>query len=122
MARIILAGTDGPSIAVLAAELEAEGHEVVKASDGYDAYGLASTADLVFIEMDLPVYSGFDLCAMLRSDPDMPPGLPLVLFTDENLDPRRMERARATCRFPKTHGTGDLRDLLAALLGEKARA
>ncbi|MBP8131000.1 MAG: response regulator transcription factor [Candidatus Hydrogenedentes bacterium] len=122
MARIVIASTDGPSVAILSAELTAEGHDVAEALDGQDAYGMACDADLMFIDPNLPVFDGLELCAMIRSDPELPAALPLVLLASDAVDARKLESAGASCCFPKIHPAHELRELLAALLGEKARA
>lgn len=122
MARIVIASTDGPSVAILAAELTGEGHDVVESNNGQDAYSMACTADMMFIDPSLPVFSGLELCAMIRSDPEAPSAFPIVLLATDAVDVRKVESAGATCCFPKVHTVQEVRDLLADLLREKARA
>jgi CheY-like chemotaxis protein len=118
MARILLAGSDSASIQTLAAEVMGEGHEARIATDGQEAYELAleTLPDLVVLETALPVFNGFETCQMLRSDPSIPPTLPVVLLSSEEPDRRQMERVGATESLAKVHLAADLRELLSRLL------
>jgi len=122
MATILLATGDTGLYDVFAAELGGEGHDVIWATDGREAYDLAleQSPDLVFLDVSLPIFNALETCTMLRGDPDVPTTLPVVLLSDEDLDPHKIEKARATRLFPRTHLVQALRDLLAAHLGPEA--
>lgn len=123
MARIVIASQDVGVLAVLAAEVEAEGHEVVEAMNGQDALDIATTRDVdcLFLDLALSIFNGIETCQILRSDPALPASLPIVLVTDEDIDPHTRDRARITTVLPKTHHIHEVRDLLARHLGAKAR-
>lgn len=123
MAQIVIASEDLGVLAVLAAEVAAEGHDVIEVMNGQDALDSVSPngADLVFLDRSLPIFNGIEVCQMLREDPDLPPSLPIILVTDEDLDSHTRERARITVVLAKTHSMHEVRDLLARYLGAKAR-
>ena len=52
-------------------QLQRAGYEVYRASDGRDALQQAKLVlpDVVFLDVDLPVLSGIDVCKQLRSEP-----------------------------------------------------
>ncbi len=118
MARILVATSDTKLYDTLDAELSGDGHEVVWGAEGNEAYQLALSAppDLVFLDQHLSVFDGFEVCGLLRGDPEVPRELPVILLSDEEIDPHRLEKVRATCRFPKTHLVQELRDLIAKYL------
>lgn len=116
MATILLASEDARCTDMLAAELGAEGHRVISAGTGQEAYeaALAESPALVFLDMTLAVFNGLETCRMLRDDPAVPPKLPIYLLIGAPLDPRTVEKAGLSGCFPKTHETQQVRDLLAA--------
>lgn len=122
MAKIVLATSDTRLYDVFSAEIAAFGHEVFWASTGQEAYELVLTqaADAVLLDMQLPVFNAFETCEMLRGDPEVPAKLPVVLLTDEDIDPHKFERSRLSLVFPKTHLAQALNEALVSLLGAKA--
>lgn len=123
MARILIASEDVGLLAVLSAEVAAEGHEVLEAMDGRDAVELSTSqgVDLVFLDFALPIFNGIEVCKLLRADPDLPSNLPVILVTNEDIDVHTRDRTRITELLPKAHLMHDVRDLLAEHLGAKAR-
>jgi len=122
MARILLANDDSLGAELIALTLSAEGHEVLSAMNGFDAYQTAvhDDPDLVILEAQMPIYSGFEICEMLRNDPAVPPDLPIIFVTTGDEDRRRMERVGVTDILPTTAVSSELRDLLVKHLGVKA--
>jgi CheY-like chemotaxis protein len=118
MARILLATGDAALQTILEAELGGEGHEVTWVTDGKEAYdtALASVPDLVFLDLSLPIFNGLETCVMMREDPELPPRMPIVLVTDEEVNVRLLEKYRVTELFPKTHAAHELCDLAVKLL------
>jgi len=118
MAIVLIATMDSVVFDTLSAEVAGEGHEVLWASNGQDAYDqtLSRKPDLLFVENALPIFNGFELVALLRGDPDVPPALPVLLIGDDAVEPHRFERSGFTAQFPKTHGYFELREVLAAHL------
>ena len=103
-------------------QLRWSGTTVVSASSGNKGLELVETEspDVVILDIGLPVFNGFETCALLRGDPEVPAELAVVLLTDEALEPHRVEKVRATRVFAKTHLGQSLRDLLVAYLDPKA--
>ena len=115
MAKILIAGEDAVATEILSAEILAEGYEVLLVPDGYQAVEqtLERKPELVFVEPSLPIFSGYEVCSMLRKDPDVPAGLPIVFIVSLDADLRRIEKVGATACLAKLHAAWELRDLLA---------
>ena len=118
MGVIVIAGEDGAALAILEAELEALGHDVVQAANGQDAYEavLAAPAAMAFLEAAMPVFNGLETCAMLRGDPDVPATMPIILLTSPDSDQRAAERAGATGQLRKAHEAWEVQELLSEYL------
>ena len=118
MARILIADDQTDTVSVLSAEIEAEGHEVSVALTGIEAYerALATAPDVVFLGPSLAVHDGYETCAMMRADPDVPARVPILMLGSTDLDQRRIERSGASGSFPREHGAAELRELLSTLL------
>ena len=115
MATILIATMDGTEFGILSSEVEGEGHEVLWASDGQEAVNLTLTRHpvMVFVDLSLPVYDGFEVAEMLRGDPDVPRDLPVLALCDDAIEPHRFDRSGFTAQFPKKHAHQDVRELLA---------
>jgi len=115
MATILIAGEDTGRLAILESELSAEGHDVITAANGQDAYDRtrAAAPEAVFLELNMPVFNGYETCRLLRDDPDVPPGLPIIIFTSTDLNERAMAKAGPTDRLAKHHQAYELRELLS---------
>lgn len=115
MAQVLIATEDAALYYVLSAECEGEGHTALWAAQGHEAYQMALTEapDLVFLDVALAYFNGYELCEMLRADPHVPGGLPIFLLADDYLNPQVLSRIRATGMFSKTHSAHEIRELLA---------
>lgn len=115
MATILIATMDSGVYDILSAEVEGEGHDVLWATDGKDAIDLTVERRpvTVFLEPELPIFSGFEVAEILRGDPDVPRDLPLLVLCDEPIEPHRFERSGFTSQFPKAHAHQQLREVLA---------
>lgn len=120
MSTVLIATIDSTLFDTLSAEVAGEGHTVIWAGDGQDAYNLAleQRPDIVFTEEELPIFNGYELAEMLQGDPEVPSALPVYLLANEAPEPHRFARAGFTGRFPREHGYFELRELLAAELRE----
>jgi CheY-like chemotaxis protein len=117
MATVLIATEDSTAFSILSAEIEGEGHSALWACDGQEAVDMAleQKPSLVLLDASLPVYSGFEVVEMLRADPEIPRSLPVLLLTDEAIDPHRFEQAGFTEQFPKTHDHHVMREVLSRL-------
>lgn len=114
MARIIVASEDIQLAGLLAAELSAEGHEVLEAVTGMEVVELACVgADMVFLDVVLPVFDGFETAERLRKDPDVPPRLPIVFVSARELDRRQCDALGISGVLPKEHSAVDVREMAA---------
>ena len=118
MALVLIADEHEDTVGVLSAEIEAEGHDVAIAMSGREACEriAADHPDLVLLGPSLAVQDGYETCALLRADPDVPERLPVLMLGSSDLDRRRMERSGVTASFPREHGSADVRELLARFL------
>ncbi|HIJ65854.1 MAG TPA: response regulator [Candidatus Hydrogenedentes bacterium] len=124
MARILLADDDAASLEVMVLALESEGHEVVQASNGQEAYEytLSYRPDLVFLDVMMPIFDGYETCEMIRNDPEVSETLPIIFLTSVEVDKKKLEKVGASDFLPKRHVITQLRDLLVEHLGPKANA
>ena len=115
MARILAADDDAVSLATLTASLEGDGHEVICADDGLEAYELAlsETPDMVFLSVSLPVFNGYETCRMIRDDPEIAATLPVVFVVSADADHLLMTQAGGTDELPSNHASFEIRDMLA---------
>ncbi len=113
--NILLATGDADAQSVLDAEISSLGHEVVWVTDGLAACDeiLASTPAIVFLDRQLEIFDGLEVCRRLREDPEVPDHLPVFLFTDEDIDVRILEKTGVTAIFPKTHSASEITALLS---------
>ena len=114
MAKVLIATNDSGVLDTLAAEIQGEGHDVQCAADGQEAYAqvLGSCLDLIILDPALPVFDGYETCRILRDDPDVPEGIPILFLTTADTDRRSMERVGGTDSLPKQHETWQVRELL----------
>ncbi|HPO15370.1 MAG TPA: response regulator [Candidatus Hydrogenedentes bacterium] len=118
MAVILIATPDATLQSIFAAEINAQGHALLWALDGKEACDLvlSDQPQLVFLDPTLPIFNAFETCRLLRDDPQSPPGLPIIILSDDDVDSRRLNKCQATACFPKTHLENDLRDLIVKYL------
>ena len=123
MAKILIAGGDYATRDILQLTVEGDGHEVVTADDGLSAQELALTElpDLIILEAAMPIFNGFETCEALRNDPEIPPTLPILILTSEDVDVRKLESVGATDSLSKDGMSVQLSETLVNLLGDKAR-
>ena len=93
--KTVLVVDDDSSIrALLRQELEAAGYTVLEAGDGLEAISLAKgerRPDLVILDVMMPKMNGFEVAAVLRSDPQTG-GLPIIIVSviEDRLRGRRL--------------------------------
>jgi CheY-like chemotaxis protein len=66
---LLLVDDDEAKRYVLATWLRRAGHQVTEVATGSAALDLASSAELVILDVNLPDMSGFDVCRQIKSDP-----------------------------------------------------
>jgi len=80
MNRILVVEDDAAILRGLKDNLEAEGHQVITATDGAAGYRLIQTEapDLVILDLMLPGLSGYEVCRKVREDNH---ALPIMMLT-----------------------------------------
>jgi len=78
--------------------LEADGHEVVSASDGREAVSVAREArpDLILMDLSLPILSGWEATRQLRADPATA-AIPIIAVTAHAMQGDRERALAAGC-------------------------
>ena len=81
-ASILVVDDDRRVVELLTIALNAYGFRVLQASDGEEALRLASRErpDLVVLDVRLPKRSGYEVCEVLRQDPE-DPQLPIIMVS-----------------------------------------
>ena len=117
MARILIAGEDEACLAALAGELTGHGHEVLTAGNGHDAYTftLHDAPDVVILDTGLRVLNGYEVCALIRNDPEISPTLPVIFLTTQDTDIKALQKAGATDTLAKRHEAWEVGELLSRL-------
>jgi CheY-like chemotaxis protein len=85
--RILIADDDPDIIQGLQFLLEKRGHQVMVADNGDSALAQAAALqpEVIFLDVNMPVKSGFQVCEILRAQPHYR-DLPIYLLTGQDLD------------------------------------
>lgn len=100
--------------------LEADGHEVVSASDGREAVSVAREArpDLILMDLSLPILSGWEATRQLRADPATA-AIPIIAVTAHAMQGDRERALAAGCDgfIPKPINEETFASRVASYLG-----
>jgi len=118
--RVLIVDDDPAIRLVCATSLGLDGYEVLEAANGQEALDLAlrGAADVVLLDISMPVLDGFGVAAALRAD-ERTRELPFVFLSGE-LDPHITERgyaAGAAGFFAKPFDPAAIAKALAHLVG-----
>lgn len=95
--------------------VEAEGHELVQAADGYAAQKILAeiVPDIILLDINLPGISGLELARQFKADPRLLP-VPLIATTAQVLVGDRERCLEAGCDdyLPKPLDIRKLREVL----------
>jgi two-component system sensor histidine kinase/response regulator len=83
MLTVLVADDEFAVLEVLSMALEGEGHRVLKAGDGADAWRILTSqpCDVVVCDESMPVMNGHQLLAAMRADPKLAT-LPVILMAE----------------------------------------
>lgn len=99
--------------------VEAEGHELVQAADGYAAQKILAeiVPDIILLDINLPGISGLELARQFKADPRLFP-VPLIATTAQVLVGDRERCLEAGCDdyLPKPLDIRKLREVLRSYL------
>lgn len=96
--RVLLVDDDPLLLEVLTTVLDLEEFEVLAASDGDTALGLATREriDLVVCDVRMPGTDGLEVCRRLKTDPSTA-GVPVILLTGRDTEEGRAAGEAAGC-------------------------
>ncbi len=117
-ARLLVVDDVPENVRLLQAVLEAQGYEVVTATDGAAALELAASAepDLVLLDVMMPPPDGLAVCRRLRDRPDTAV-LPVIMLTaSEGSEKRTAIEAGADDFIPKPFDRDELLTRIRSLL------
>jgi CheY-like chemotaxis protein len=116
---ILIADDRASSRELLRLVLERAGYEVLEAEDGQAALDRARTRtpDLILLDLQMPVLDGYQVLAVLRSEPRLA-NLPVLALTASAMrgDRERILEAGFTDYLAKPAGPEILRETVARLL------
>jgi len=75
---------------LLSFNLESAGYEVITAATGIDALNMASSAQLILLDLMLPDLSGLEVLKMLRANPATA-GIPVIILTAADSESNTVE-------------------------------
>lgn len=110
MAKILIVEDDNNLREIYGARLEAEGYQIVGASDGEEALAIAvrERPDLIISDVMMPKISGFDMLDILRSTPETKDVKVIVMTAlSQDEDRRRGEQLGADKYVVKSQVTLD---------------
>ena len=120
---ILVADDDPDILKLIERRLGMRGYEVTTAGDGAEALEAvaASTPEAIVLDWLMPVMSGIEACAQLKTDPETAE-IPVVLLTAKAADTDIDEGARAGADgyLTKPFELYDLDTLLRRLIRERA--
>jgi CheY-like chemotaxis protein len=119
---ILVADDDPDILKLIERRLGMRGYEVTTAGDGAEALEAvaAATPEAIVLDWLMPVMSGIEACAKLKTDPETA-GIPVVLLTAKAADTDIDEGARAGADgyLTKPFELYDLDTLLRRLIRER---
>jgi class 3 adenylate cyclase len=81
-ARVLIADDNPANVDILQTRLAVHGYEILTATDGEEALGLAREKhpDLILLDVMMPKLDGFEVCRRLKADVSLP-FMPVILVT-----------------------------------------
>ena len=88
--KILVADDDKNIRDALSYILEEEGYRLWKAKDGAEALRKVknSRPDIVFLDIMMPELNGYDLCHIIKNDPDLKKTYVIMLTAQDQVDER----------------------------------
>jgi len=113
--RILIVDDNRDIVELVRRVLRIEGHEVVIARDGLEALQqeAATNPDLVILDVNLPVFDGWEVCRRIKARRDVP--VLLLTVRAERVDMERSQAAGADDHLLKPFEIGALLQRIAAI-------
>lgn len=123
-AKILCIDDDRLLLALFADALEANSFQPLTAVDGPSGIEVAKKErpDLIILDVMMPKMSGFEVCRLMRADPDLK-DTPIIILTamhDPNLNVKGFQ-AGANLAMRKPFGPKDLINMIKTALALKAK-
>ena len=120
MAKILIVDDDIHATTLLEKVLAIKGHEATSVNESSETIRVANstTPDLILLDLMMPEPNGFEVCKMLRSDPNFVQ-TPIVIITamDDNESKETAYGAGANDYLVKPFRMDDLAESIQALIG-----
>ncbi len=120
MAKILVVDDDTHATTLLEKVLALKGHQATSVNDSSETIRVANstTPDLILLDLMMPEPNGFEVCKMLRADPNFAK-TPIVIITalDDNASKETAFSAGADDYLTKPFRMDDLADTIETLLG-----
>lgn len=121
MAKILVVDDDAVIQQLIEVNLELEGYEVDKASNGQEALDKVAqdAPDLILLDVMMPRMNGRDVCRMLKSDPKTK-GIPVIFLSAraQDMDVEAGLELGADAYVTKPFDPGMLLDTISELLNK----
>jgi two-component system, OmpR family, response regulator RpaA len=102
MPKVLVVDDDPDMLAVCSLVLESEGYDISVARNGYEAYDRLTEqgADLMLIDVMMPVLDGLTVCKMVKRDPRTK-DVPVIVMSASSRLCDQAESASADAVIPK---------------------
>jgi two-component system phosphate regulon response regulator PhoB len=121
MAKILIVDDDEQATTLLAKVLAIKGHQATSLNDSAETIKVANstTPDLVLLDLMMPEPNGFEVCKMLRADPNFSQ-IPIVIITamDDNESKETAYAAGANDYLTKPFRIDALAQTIDSLIGK----
>ena len=116
----ILVVDDEPSLRFLvASSLEDEGYHILEAADGLEAHALVQQdqPDLIILDVMMPGLTGYELCSLLKRNPDTS-NILIIMLTAKGQEQDRIQSQQAGADYylRKPFSPLELIDVVESLL------
>jgi DNA-binding response OmpR family regulator len=121
MAKILVVDDDMHATTLLEKVLALKGHQATSVNDSAETMRVAKSTvpDLILLDLMMPEPNGFEVCKMLRADPNFAK-TPIVIITamDDNASKETAYSAGANDFLTKPFRMDDLAQTIQALIGK----
>ena len=121
MAKILIVDDDEQATTLLEKVLAIKGHQATSLNDSAETIQVATSTspDLILLDLMMPEPNGFEVCKMLRADPNLSQ-IPIVIITamDDNESKETAYAAGANDYLTKPFRIDALAEAIESLIGK----
>ena len=120
MATVLIVGEDIGHVDFMETMVEGLGYEVVTVYESIDALDvvLGQPFSLVMLDEKMSGLTGYELCSVLRGDPEIDNDLPILMFDKGFLDDDKVKSSGVTETILPELDPGIMTEILVRLIGE----